>query len=404
MQHYQEVQVQISNRIKTMDQSPIRKLVPYAVDAKRRGIEVFHVNIGQPDIKTPQRVLDAIRNIPTDIIAYGPSEGLTSYRNALPSYYNIQGISVTPEDILVTTAGSEALIFAFMALCDPGDEIIVPEPYYANINAFAKMAGVKLVPIRTHIEDGFALPEVQAFEDAVTERTKAIKICNPNNPTGAVYSRSRIEELAELVKRRGLFFLADEVYREFVYDGKTHTSLLNIPGIEEHVVVADSISKRYSACGARVGALVSRNHDFLAGVLKMAQARLCPPTVEQIAAEAAVSLDASYYQETLAEYDRRRHAVYDVLKDVPGVLCKKPEGAFYIIARLPVEDAEDFAAFMLRDFSYQGKTVMVSPAQGFYATPGAGADEIRIAYVLDADKMRTAMDILVRGLEAYRSR
>ncbi len=384
-----------------MAESPIRKLVPYSLQAKQKGISVYHINIGQPDIRTPKQVLDVMKNLSLEVIEYGPSEGLLSYRNALPRYYASRGINVAPEDILVTTAGSEALLFMFMALCDPGDEVIVPEPYYANINAFAAMAGVKLVPIRTWIEDGFALPEIDAFERAITHKTRAIKICNPNNPTGALYSPEKLKALAGLVKERNLFLVGDEVYREFVYDGSKQMSLLNLPGIEDRTVVVDSISKRYSACGARVGSFISRNRKLLELVLKMGQARLCPPTVEQMAAEAALDLEASYFSETISEYQRRRDVVYEALRQIPGVLCRKPEGAFYQIARLPVEDAEDFAMFMLRDFSYHGKTVMVSPAEGFYATPGAGKNEVRIAYVLDCEKMAESIDLIRRGLEAY---
>ncbi len=387
-----------------MAESPIRKLVPYAVEAKKRGISVYHVNIGQPDIKTPKLVLDAIRNLSLEVIEYGPSEGLASYREALPGYYASKGIAVKPSDILVTTAGSEALLFALMAVCDFGDEVIVPEPYYANVNGFSRMAGVTLVPVRTSIEDGFALPEADAFEAAVTDKTRAVMICNPNNPTGAVYSRTRLEELAELAKRRDLFLIADEVYREFVYDGEIHTSLLTLEGVDDRTIVIDSISKRYSACGARIGALISRNHELLGQVLKMSQARLCPPTVEQMAAEAALSLDEAFFTETIEEYRNRRDNVFAALQKIPGVVSRKPKGAFYVIAKLPVESAEDFAIFMLRDFSYQGKTVMVAPADGFYVTPGSGRDEVRIAYVLDSGKMVDAMDILRRGLDAYSAR
>ena len=396
--------MKFSDRITRMPESPIRKLVPHAEEAKRRGISVYHLNIGQPDIQTPKQVLDAVKNISVDVIAYGPSEGLSSYREALPSYYRANGIDLSPSDILVTTAGSEALLFAVMAVCDDGDEVIVPEPYYANVNGFAGMAGVSLVPVRTSIEDGFALPEAKAFEAAVTERTRAIMICNPNNPTGAVYTREALEELAEIARKHDLFLIADEVYREFVYDGEVHTSLLTLPGTEELAIVVDSVSKRYSACGARIGALISRNHDLLAQVLKMAQARLCPPTIEQIAAEAAVTLDQEFFQQVTDEYTRRRDRVFSSLSSLPGVVCRKPRGAFYIMAKLPVASAEDFAVFMLRDFSVEGKTVMLAPAEGFYASPGAGRDEVRIAYVLNEHDLEDAMHILGKGLEAYGKR
>ena len=392
-----------ARRIVDMAESPIRKLVPYAQEAKDRGVKVFHVNIGQPDIKTPESIMQAIRNIDMDVLAYGPSEGLASYRNKLPEYYRDRGIQVEPEDILVTTAGSEALLFTIMALCDSGDELIVPEPYYANVNGFAAMAGVTIVPVRTYLEEGFALPEAEAFAQQISERTRGILICNPNNPTGAVYSRRRLEELGELTQKHDLYLIADEVYREFAYDGGKSVSLLELPGLEERAVVTDSISKRYSACGARVGSIVSRNRELLKYILKMAQARLCPPTVEQIAAQAALDLDADYFAGTLAEYERRRDRVVRELQKIPGVACRKPEGAFYVMARLPVERAEDFAIFMLRDFSYEGKTVMMAPADGFYATPGAGLDEVRIAYVLNEEDMAEVVDLIRRGLEAYRS-
>ncbi len=393
-----------SQRIREMAESPIRKLAPHAESAKERGITVYHLNIGQPDIKTPKQMLQAIHSMPLDIIAYGPSEGLPSYRRRLPEYYASKGIHLTYEDILITTAGSEALLFLLMALCDHGDELIVPEPYYANMNGFSSMAGVTLVPVRTRIEDGFSLPDTPAFAAAVTERTRGILICNPNNPTGAVYQESQLHELAGLVKEKDLFLAADEVYREFVYDGKTHTSILSLPAIQDRTVVVDSISKRYSACGARIGTFISRDRGLLAGVLKMAQARLCPPTVEQMAAEAVLDLDQSYFDDVLKEYQLRRDILYQGLSSIPGVVCSKPAGAFYLVARLPVDEAEKFAVFMLRDFSHEGKTVMLAPASGFYQTPGAGRDEVRIAYVLNVRDLEQSIDIIRRGLEAYRSR
>jgi len=384
-----------------MASSPIRKLVPYADDAKSRGITVYHVNIGQPDVKTPAVVMDTVRSLPLEIIAYGPAQGLTSYRKALPNYYLKKGISVSWKHIFVTTAGSEALLFALLAVCDPGDEIIIPEPYYANINGFAQMSGVSISSVRTAIEDGFSLPDTAAFEAQITPKTKAVMICNPNNPTGAVYSEERLAELAELAVKHNLFLIVDEVYREFIYDGLKTVSALNLAGYEQHIIVADSISKRYSACGARVGALISRNEQFLEQVLKMAQSRLCPPTIEQMAAEAASQLDSDYYEELIAEYDRRRETLYSGLKSIPGVFCTKPQGAFYIIARLPVDDAEDFAAFMLRDFSLDKQTVMLAPAAGFYRTEGVGRDEVRIAYVINEEKLRKVVKLLRAGLEAY---
>ena len=392
----------ISKRLTNLPASPIRKLTPYATDAKNRGIHVYHLNIGQPDIRTPEAVLDRVRNLDMDVLAYGPSEGLDEYRSTLPAYYRGRGIPVDKEDILVTTAGSEAVFFAMFAVCDPGDEIIIPEPYYTNYNGFAGMAGVNIVPITCSIENGFALPGIDDFKNKITPRTRAIMICSPNNPTGAVYSREALAALADLCMENDLYLIADEVYREFVYDGPAHTSILEFPDLADRAIVVDSISKRYSACGARIGALVCKNRELTAGILKVAQARLCPPTIEQIAAAAAIETPQEYFDSVKKEYMKRRDIVFNALSDILGVVCRKPAGAFYIVASLPVENAEDFAVFMLKDFSSDARTVMVAPAEGFYGTPGLGRNQIRIAYVLKEEDLKEAMDILKKGLSAYR--
>lgn len=392
----------ISQRLKNMPASPIRKLAPYAVEAKKKGLVVYHLNIGQPDIKTPKTVLDAVRNIDFDVLAYGPSEGLDEYRSKLPEYYRGRGLPVEKEDLLVTTAGSEAVLFSLFAVCDAGDEIIIPEPYYTNYNGFAAQAGITIAPVTCSIDDGFALPDSKDFEAKITPRTRAIMICSPNNPTGAVYSRKALSGLADLCRKYNLFLIADEVYREFIYEGGGHTSILEFPEIADRAIVVDSISKRYSACGARIGAVVCKNREVTAGILKLAHARLCPPTIEQIAAAAAVETPAAYFEEVRAEYEKRRNVVCDALSEIPGVVCRKPAGAFYIVASLPIQDAEEFAVFMLKDFSQKGKTVMVAPAEGFYGTPGLGRNQVRIAYVLKKEDLTQAMKILKAGLEAYK--
>ena len=391
----------ISKRLETMAASPIRKLRPYATTAKEKGLHVYHLNIGQPDIKTPESVFQAVKNLDFDVLAYGPSEGLDEYRSRLPEYYNKQGLDVERDDILVTTAGSEAVYFAMFAACDPGDEIIIPEPYYTNYNGFAKMADVKIVPITCSIDDGFALPDAGDFEQAITDRTRAIMICNPNNPTGAVYSRTSIIDLLAIAEKHNLYLIADEVYREFVYDGPAHTSVLAFPEHSERTIVVDSISKRYSACGARIGALISKNRELTGGILKIAQARLCPPTIEQIAAAAAIDTSDDYFADVRAEYMKRRDIVFNALSEIPGVVCKKPEGAFYIVTSLPVENAEEFAIFLLNDFSLDGETVMVAPAEGFYGTPGLGRNQIRIAYVLKEEDLLKAMKVFRAGLKEF---
>lgn len=393
--------MQLSERISGFKASPIRRLRPYADAAKARGVKVYHLNIGQPDIKTPENVIAAIQKIDLKVIEYGPSAGLDDYRNALPTYYARHGIFLSPDDILVTTAGSEAILFTFMAICDPGDEVIIPEPYYTNFFSFARMAGVKLIPVTTTLETGFKLPPVETFAAKITDKTKAIMLCNPGNPTGHVYKKDELASIVRLVKEKGLYMIADEVYREFVYDGLQHTSILTFDEIADQAVVVDSISKRYSACGMRVGALICRNHDLIESVLKLGQARLCPPTIEQIAARAAIDTPEHYTKEVHKEYQKRRDLIYSLLMNIPGVTCSHPEGAFYIIAQLPVDDAEDFAQFMLSDFDLNGETVMMAPAEGFYSTPGMGKNQVRIAYVLNCEAITKAVACLEAGLKAY---
>jgi len=395
--------VTLSERGRRMPASPIRKLVPYADAAKARGVHVYHLNIGQPDIETPAAMIEAYRALDRRVIEYGPSGGLATYVEALAGYYGRVGIDVEPSQILVTTGGSEALAFVFQAVAGAGDEIIVPEPFYTNYNGFAVMSGVTLVPIATRAEDGFALPERERFEERITDRTRAILLCNPGNPTGAVYSREEMSMLEGLVAEHGLFLIADEVYREFVYDGVEHVSVLDLPSIPDRAVLVDSISKQYSACGARLGCIVSRNAELMATVLKFGQARLCPPTVDQIAATAALSVPDTYFEAVRSEYVKRRDLTCDTLASIPDVICQKPRGAFYTVAKLPVEDAEQFAVFLLDGFELDGETVMVAPAAGFYATPGAGRDEVRIAYVLNTTDLGRAMRAFAAGLEAFRA-
>ncbi len=392
--------MKFSNRVLCMQASPIRKLMPYANKAKAAGVKVYHLNIGQPDIKTPEVMMDAIRKVDMAVLPYGPSEGLPEYRNALPAYYAKYGINIEADDILVTTAGSEAIIFAMMSICDAGDEVIIPEPFYTNYNGFADMCGVKVVSVTSRVENGFALPSLAEIEAKITGRTKAIFICNPGNPTGAVYSREELQGLANLVKKHDLYLLGDEVYREFVYEGE-HSSVLDFPEISEHAIVVDSVSKRYSACGARIGCLISKNRELLKHMLKMAQARLCPPTIEQMAALAAIQTPDSYFVEVKEEYKKRRDLVFNAIKEMPGTSCQLPRGAFYLVTKLPVDDAEKFAIFMLDEFRLNNETVMVAPAEGFYATPGLGRDEIRIAYILNTTDLARSMEILKAGLAAY---
>ncbi len=394
----------ISERGRRVPPSPIRKLVPYAEAAKRRGVRVYHLNIGQPDIETPQSFWNAVHSYPARVLAYGNSQGLPEYREWLSRYYRRNGIDVSPDEILVTTGGSEAIMFAMLAVTDPGDRIIVFEPFYTNYNGYAVMTDIELVPVRTLPETGYHLPPRDEIEAKLDERTKAILVCSPNNPTGTVLTRDEISMLAQIAQEHDLFIIADEVYREFVYEGE-HTSVLHLPELFDRGIIVDSISKRFSACGARIGAVVTKNADVLDAVLRMGQARLCPPTIEQYGAQAVLmQLEDDYFDRMRDEYRRRRDVTYEELEKLPGVSCKKPAGAFYMMVTLPVDDVEDFARFLLTDFSHDGKTVMVAPGPGFYATPGLGRSEARIAYVLGEDKMRDAIQILGRALEEYGSR
>lgn len=394
----------ISTRIQNFEASPIRRLRPYADAAVERGVKVYHLNIGQPDIKTPRSLIDAVHAMDLEVLAYGPSDGLTEYRRELPEYYRRHGIDIASDNIMVTTGGSEAILFTFMTLCDPGDEVIIPEPFYTNFGGFARMAGITLVPITSRLEDGFQLPDISCFAERITERTRAVMICNPGNPTGHVYTEADLNALARLVKEKDLFLIADEVYREFVYDGRTHTSVMNIEGIEDRTVMVDSISKRYSACGARIGFLISRNPQIMSSALKLGQSRLCPPHIEQVAAMAAISTPEEYMGQVLKEYQHRRDIVTEALDRMPGVLFSHPHGAFYIVARLPVDSAERFAVYLLEEFALDGETVMFAPASGFYASEGLGEQEIRIAYVLNEHDLHRSMQILEAGLKAYNER
>ena len=394
----------LSERAINIQASPIRKLMPFANNAKKRGIKIYHLNIGQPDIETPREMLDVYANYHDKVLAYGPSQGLDIYRKNLVNYYQKHNITIDVDDIIVTTAGSEAIIFAMLTTCNQGDEIIIPEPFYTNYNGFASMTGVKIIPLTTQAENGFCLPNDEKIKSLISAKTKAIMLCNPGNPTGSVYPKKDIERAAKIAKENNLFIISDEVYREFVYDGLTHTSILDTEGMEEFAIMVDSISKRYSACGARIGCLISRNKQLVASVLKFAQARLCPPTIDQLAANACIDIEAEYFVEILREYDKRRNIVFDELQKIEGIVCIKPQGAFYIIAKLPIDDAEDFARWLLEDFSVNNETVMFAPAQGFYATPGIGKNEIRIAYVLNENDLKKAMDILRKGLEEYRKK
>jgi aspartate aminotransferase len=396
--------MQMSDRITGFQASPIRRLVPYANEAKSRGIHVYHLNIGQPDIKTPVQVIQAVRDYSREIIAYGQSEGDRELREALPAYYHAFGADVLPEHIMITTGGSEAIQFAFMTLCDPGDEVIVPEPYYTNVGAFARSAEVNLIPVTSRLSEGFSLPDIAHFEAKITDRTRAIMLCSPNNPTGYVYTEEELLQILDLVERHDIFLIVDEVYREFCYDGKKFTSILAYPQYKHRVIAVDSFSKRYSMCGARIGAIICKNPTVLDGVMKLAQARLCPPDIEQVAALAALQTPAQYLIDVQAEYQKRRDFVVQALRRIPGVACSEPRGAFYIIARLPVEDAEDFAIFLLRDFNFNGETVMVAPAEGFYVTPELGRNEVRIAYVLNTDDLEKAIQCLEKALIAYREK
>jgi len=394
----------ISQKAVDMPASPIRKLVPYSEEAKRKGKTVYHLNIGQPDIETPKVAMDAIRNTDLKVLEYSHSAGFLSYREKLAEYYKANGINVNTEDVIVTTGGSEALLFGLMATCNPGDEIIIPEPFYANYIAFAVEAGLNVVPVTASIESGFALPPIEEIEKKIRAKTKAIVICNPGNPTGRMYTQEELHQLAEIVKKHDLFLFSDEVYREFCYDGVIPYSAMNLKGIEENVIMIDSVSKRYSMCGARIGAFISKNKEVMDSVLKFCQARLSPPTIDQIAAEAAISTPQSYFDEVVEEYVERRNIMVDGLNNIPGVFCPKPSGAFYCVAKFPVKDAEHFCQWLLEEFDYNGETVMMAPANGFYATVGEGVDQARIAYVLNKESLKKAVKCLEEALKIYPGR
>ena len=395
---------EISVRGLEMPQSPIRKLAPRANDAKKRGIKVYHLNIGQPDLPTPQCGLDALKNIDRSILEYSPSQGFQSYREKLIPYYKRFNINITPDDIIITTGGSEAVLFAFMACLNPGDEIIVPEPAYANYMAFAISAGAKIRTIATSIEEGFALPRVEQFEKLINEKTRDIMICNPNNPTGYLYTRREMNQIRDLVRKYDLYLFSDEVYREYIYTGSPYISVLNLEGLEDNAVLIDSVSKRYSECGIRVGALITRNPEIRQAVMKFCQARLSPPLLGQIVAEASLDAPEEYYRDVYDEYVERRKTLIDGLNRIPGVYSPIPMGAFYTVAKLPVDDSEKFCRWCLTDFNYEGETVMMAPASGFYTTPGAGQNQVRIAYVLKKEDLQRALVVLKKALEQYPGR
>jgi aspartate aminotransferase len=398
-------EVRLSSRAVEMPASPIRRLVPYADRAKARGIKVYHLNIGQPDVETPAEMMKGYHDVNIKVLSYGPSQGLKEYIAALVEYYRGVGISLNTADVIVTTGGSEAIAFALDAVADAGDEVIVPEPFYTNYSGFAATACVKLVPVTCLAETGFALPGRDEFEKVLTKKTRAIIYSSPGNPTGTVYTRPELEMLRDLCLEHGLYLIGDEAYREFIYDDDTkHVSVMNLPGIEDRAILVDSVSKRYSACGARVGCVVSRKAALMAAILKFGQARLCPPTVDQLAAMAAVNVPDSYFKEVRREYQCRRDVVCAAIAKIPGAVCVKPKGAFYVVAKLPIRDGEEFATFMLEKFNLDNETVMVAPADGFYATPGRGKDEVRIAYVLNCLDLDKAMKILAAGIEAYNHR
>ena len=384
-----------------MPESPIRKLVPYSEIAKKNGYKVYHLNIGQPDIKTPEVALNAVKNADITVLEYSHSAGFESYRNKLSQYYQTHGLPVNTADIIITTGGSEALLFAMGSTMDQDDEIIIPEPFYANYNGFSTASGVKVVPVISTIDEGFALPPISAFEKLITPKTKAILICNPGNPTGYLYSKEEILQLAEIVKKHDLFLIADEVYREFIYDGEEHFSVMNVAGLEEHAIMIDSVSKRYSMCGARIGCIVSKNKEIMATAMKFAQARLSPPTYAQIASEAALETPQSYFDDVITEYKDRRDTLIEELQKIEGVKVATPKGAFYCIAKLPVKSADDFAQWLLESYNFNGETVMVAPAAGFYSTPGVGLDEVRIAYVLKKEDLIKSVEILKQALTVY---
>ena len=394
----------ISEKGRQMPESPIRKLVPYAEAAKKRGIKVYHLNIGQPDIETPEVALNAIRNFDDKVVVYSHSAGNISYRKKLVDYYRKYDINITTDDIIITAGASEAILFALNSTMDEGDEIIIPEPFYANYNGFAVNAGVKVVPIPSSIESGFALPPISEFEKAITPRTKAIMVCNPNNPTGYLYSKEEVVTLRDLALKHDLYLFADEVYREFCYDEKDHISVMHLEGLEQNVVLIDSVSKRYSACGFRIGAMISKNKELMATAMKFAQARLSPPSFGQVAAEAAIDTPDEYFVSVLDEYLSRRDVVVKAINNMEGAFCPNPSGAFYVVAKLPIDDSDKFCQWLLEDFNFNGETVMLAPATGFYATKGRGADEVRISYVLNVDDLKGSMKCLEEALKVYPGR
>jgi aspartate aminotransferase len=391
----------ISTKGREMPPSPIRKLVPFSEEAKRKGRTVYHLNIGQPDIPTPEIAMDAIRNINLKVIEYSHSAGNESYRRKLASYYQNIGISVDHTEMLITTGGSEAILFAFMTCLNPGEEVITSEPFYANYNGFAVTAGIRIVPVTSHIKNNFALPPIEDIEKKITSRTRGIIVCNPNNPTGYLYSEEELYLLRDIVKKHDLFLFSDEAYREFCYDSARHYSAMNLKGIEKNVILVDSVSKRYSECGVRIGALVTKNKEVISTALKFAQARLSPPGLGQIAGEASIDTPHEYFEEVNREYTARRDYMVDALNKIPGVYCPKPKGAFYTVAKLPVDDSDKFARWLLEEFEYKNQTVMVAPASGFYSTPGFGKNEVRIAYVLKIDDLKNAIETLAEALKVY---
>ncbi|SHE98203.1 aspartate aminotransferase [Psychroflexus salarius] len=391
----------ISQKGLQMPESPIRKLVPFAEAAEAEGKSIYYLNIGQPDIPTPQKALDAVKNNDLNILSYSPSSGFDSYKTKLAKYYNQNGINISKDQLIVSTGGSEALMFAMGSITDPGDEVIIPEPFYANYNGFATAANVTVKAVQSKFEDNFALPPISEFEALITDKTKAIVMCNPGNPTGYLYTEDEVKQLADLALKHDLFVIADEVYREFTYDGAKHTSIMAVEGLENHAIMVDSVSKRYSMCGARIGCMVSRNTEVMAAAMKFAQARLSPPTFAQIASEAALDVDQTYFENINSEYVNRRDTLIEALGQIEGIKVAKPRGAFYCIVELPVQNSEHFAKWLLSNFEVNGKTVMVAPAAGFYSTPNTGLNQIRIAYVLEKEHLLEAVSILEAGLKAY---
>jgi len=391
----------ISNRVSKMQASPIRKLMPYAENAKKRGVHVYHLNIGQPDIETPRCIIDGIKNYKSNVLRYGPSNGLESLREEISQYLAKNNLEFSKEEIFITTAGSEAITFTIMAICDPGDEIIIPEPFYTNYNGFSQQANVKIVPVTSRMENGFHLPDDIEIINKINEKTKAILICSPNNPTGTILRKDELERIVKIAKENNLYIMSDEVYREFTFDDRKHISIFDIEGTKDIAVMMDSISKRFSACGARIGYIATKNRALLTGIMKLGQARLCPPTVEQIGAIEGFKNMDKFMPEMISEYERRRNVVYEAIKTIDGAFTMKPEGAFYAVVKIPVDDAEKFTIFMLDKFSIDNKTTMVAPAEGFYATEGKGKDQVRIAFVLKEDDLKDAMNLLKEGLKRY---